>query len=83
MSAPVPANGNLITTIAAPYTTSTLRGTNSSSDYVISSNPNAYSIFGDFVQRGNNIVLTVVDPFANKSGSYTFPLLGSAEELSY
>jgi len=82
MPAPAPVNGNLISTIRTPYTTTTLPGTASVADYIDYSNPNAYSFFGDFLQSGSNLVFTVADPFSNKSGSLAFPRFGRQLILS-
>jgi hypothetical protein len=83
MPSPAPVNGNLITTIAAPYTTITLPGTASAADYIDYGNPNSYSFFGDFRQIGSNLVFSIVDPFANKSGTYTIPLLSASNAIEY
>ena len=83
MPAPAPTNGRLVTTVAPPYATTSLQGSTVAADYIDYSNPNSYSFFGDFLLRENNIVFTVVDPFANKTGTYTIPLLTESNAIEY
>lgn len=83
MAAPAPANGKLVTTIATPYATTTLQGSTGLADYIDYSNPNSYSFFGDCILSGSNLLFTVIDPFANKSGSYTLPLLSASTAIEY
>jgi hypothetical protein len=83
MASPAPIDGKLVSTIATPYATTTLQGSTSVADYIIYSNPNSYSFFGDFILNGNNLLFSVTDPFANKSGSYTLPLLGASNAIEY
>lgn len=81
MTAPIPQDGNLVGSILPPYTSTTFRGTDSSSDYVITSNPNNYALFNDFVLRGNSLVYTWTDPFSNVVSTYTLPKLGTANAI--
>ncbi len=83
MAAPIPANGNLVGTITAPYVTSTLQGTSSVADYIVLNNSNQYQTFFDFVQRGSSLVYTYTDPFVNGTGVYTLPMLGTANSIEY
>ena len=83
MSTLAPANGNLVGTIDNPLRETTFVGTSSSVDYVLLKGSGSYPSFTEFVQRGNNLVFTTIDPALNTEGQYTLPLLGSSTAIEY